>query len=79
MVLLGGGDELLHELAGDALLAVAGGGGDKVEFYFVLDVLPCDVADDLLVALGDEQGADGGAVGSLKLGGCPRVGVGLAV
>ena len=35
MVLLGGGDECLHELAGDALLAVAGGGGDKVEFYFV--------------------------------------------
>ena len=54
MVLLGGGDELLHELAGDALLAMAGGGGDKVEFYFVLNVLPCDVADDLLVVFGDE-------------------------
>ncbi len=79
MVLLGGGDECLHELAGDALLAVAGGGGDKVEFYFVWDVLPCDVADDVLVLFGDEQGVDGGAVGSLKLVGCPRMGVGLGI
>jgi len=58
---------------------VAGGGGDEVEFDFVLNVLPCDVADDVLVLFGDKQGVDGGAVGSLKLGSCPRVGVGLGI
>ena len=53
-MLPGGGDELLQELAGDALPAVGRGGGDKVEFDFVLDVLPCDVAEDLLLVFGDE-------------------------
>ena len=78
-MLPGGGDELLQELASDALPAVGRGGGDKVEFDFVLDVLPCDVADDVLVLFGDKQGVDGGAVGSLKLGSCPWVGIGLVV